>query len=539
MTNASARLECMTQQDRQDGCTRGRNTGRRLQLAGIAAVLCMAPLALSAQMSGGQSSSGGQSQGSSGGGRTASGPATVQAAQQALQTISGAQSNGGSSGTNGVSSNDYKGSLISGASTGGVLDLTLDDAIQRGFRTNLGIILQNSQVQTASGTRLQQLQSLLPTITGSATYTVQQINLAAYGLSFPGIKPIIGPFQVFDFRAYLSQSLLNIQSLQSYLASKHNFAGAKLSAEDARNMVVLTVGNAYLVCIADMSRITAEEAEKANAKVSLDQATASHDAGISPRLDVLRAQVDYQNADQQLIQARATLDKDKLALARAIGLPLDQQFRLTDSVPFATAAATTPEQAFSDALKNRKDLAGAAERVKGAEAQKKAANAEQYPTVNFNGDFGDLGTTVGHSHGTYTATGEVSAPILQIAKTRGDKEVADASLQQQRARYSDQVQQVNADVRDALLDIEAAAKLVEAARSNVDLANEELVEAQQRFRVGVADNLAVSDAQAQTQQANDQYISALYQHNVAKLSLARAVGYAGTNYKQAFTPGGN
>ncbi len=498
----------------------------------------MTPPALRSQM-GGQTSGNGQSQGSSSGGKQASGPATVQAAQQTLQTISGSGQNGGSSGGSGVSANDYKGSLISGTSTGSVLDLTLDDAIQRGFRTNLGIILQGAQVKTASGTRLQQLQSLLPTVTGSATYTVQQINLAAYGLSFPGLKPIIGPFQVFDFRAYLSQSILNVQSLQSYLASKHNFEGAKLTAEDARNMVVLTVGNAYLVCIADMSRITAEEAEKANAKVSLDQATASHDAGISPRLDVLRAQVDYQNADQQLIQARATLDKDKLALARAIGLPLDQQFRLVDSVPFANAVATTPEQAFSDALKNRKDLAGLAERVKGAESQKKAAVAEQYPTVNFSGDFGDLGTTIGHSHGTYSATGEVSAPILQIAKTRGDKEVADASLEQQRARYSDQVQQVNADVRDALLDIEAAAKLVEAARSNVDLANEELTEAQQRFRVGVADNLAVSDAQAQTQQANDQYISALYQHNVAKLSLARAVGYAGTNYKQALSPGGN
>ena len=494
--------------------------------------------ALWSQMAG-QTSGNGQSQGSSSGGKQASGPATVQAAQQTLQTISGSGQNGGSSGGSGVSANDYKGSLISGTSTGGVLDLTLDDAIQRGFRTNLGIILQGAQVKTASGTRLQQLQALLPTVTGSATYTVQQINLAAYGLSFPGLKPIIGPFQVFDFRAYLSQSILNVQSLQSYLASKHNFEGAKLTAEDARNMVVLTVGNAYLVCIADMSRITAEEAEKANAKVSLDQATASHDAGISPRLDVLRAQVDYQNADQQLIQARATLDKDKLALARAIGLPLDQQFRLVDSVPFANAVATTPEQAFSDALKNRKDLAGLAERVKGAESQKKAAVAEQYPTVNFSGDFGDLGTTIGHSHSTYSATGEVSAPILQIAKTRGDKEVADAALEQQRARYSDQVQQVNADVRDALLDIEAAAKLVEAARSNVDLANEELTEAQQRFRVGVADNLAVSDAQAQTQQANDQYISALYQHNVAKLSLARAVGYAGTNYKQALSPGGN
>jgi outer membrane protein TolC len=528
----------MNQQDRQDGFSRSRSTGQRLQrFAGIAALLLSAPLTLSAQNS--SQGSNGQAQGASSGGRTASGPATVQAAQQALQTISGSGQNGGSGSANGVSANDYKGSLISGTSTGNMLDLTLDDAIQRGFRTNLGIILQNSQVTSASGTRLQQLQSLLPTITGSATYTVQQINLAAYGLTFPGIKPIIGPFQVFDFRAYLSQSLLNIQSLQSYLASKHNFEGAKLTAEDARNMVVLTVGNAYLVCIADMSRITAEEAEKANAKVSLDQATASHDAGISPRLDVLRAQVDYQNADQQLIQARATLEKDKLALARAIGLPLDQRFRLADSVPFVTAAATTPEQAFSDALKNRKDLAGAAERVKGAESQKKAAVAEQYPSVNFSGDFGDLGTTIGHSHGTYTATGQVSAPILQIAKTRGDRDVADASLQQQRARYSDQVQQVNADVRDALLDIEAAAKLVEATRSNVDLANEELIEAQQRFRAGVADNLAVSDAQAQTQQANDQYISALYQHNVAKLSLARAVGYAGTNYKQAFTPGGN
>ena len=527
----------MTQQDRQN--SRSPRTRRVLQrIAGAAAVLCIAPFALPAQGMGQSGGGSSQSQGASSGGRQASGPATVQAAQQALQTISGSGQNGGGA-TNGVSQNDYKGSLIHGTSTGAVLDLTLDDAVQRGFRTNLGIILQGSQVKTAAGTRLQQLQALLPTVTGSATYTVQQINLAAYGLSFPGLKPIVGPFQVFDFRAYLSQSILNIQSLQGYLASKHNFEGAKLTAEDARNMVVLTVGNAYLVCVADMSRITAEEAVKANAKVSLDQATASHDAGISPRLDVLRAQVDYQNADQQLIQARATLDKDKLALARAIGLPLDQQFRLADSVPFAPAAPVTPEQAFNDALKNRKDLAGAAERIRGAESQKKAAIAEQYPTVSFNGDFGDLGTTVGHSHSTYTATGEVSAPILQIAKTRGDEEVADASLQQQRARYSDQVQQVNQDVRGALLDIEAAAKLVEATRSNVDLANEELSEAQQRFRAGVADNLAVSDAQAQTQQANDQYISALYQHNVAKLSLARAVGYAGTNYKQAFTPGGN
>ena len=521
-------MERMTQQDRAKGCTK-----RLSRWAVPAAVLtALLPLSGLAQTPGGSSTAG---QGSSSAGQRASGPATVQAAQQALQTISG-PGNGSSSSS--VSQQDYKGSLIDGKATDGVLDLSFDDAIQRGFKTNLGIILQSSQIQSASGARLQQLQSLLPTVTGSASYTVQQVNLAAYGLKFPGINPIIGPFQVFDFRAYLTQSLLNINSIEKYLASKHNFQGAKLSAEDARNIVVLTIGNAYLLCIADASRIEAEEAEKANAKVSLDQATANHDAGTSPKLDVLRAQVDYQNADQQLIQARNQLEKDKLALARAIGLPLEQKFRLTDPVPFAAATPTTPEEAFATAIKARKDLQGAAERVKGAEAQRNAAVAEQYPSVDITGDFGDLGETIGHSHATYTATGEVSAPILQIAKTRGDIQVADAALQQQKARYSDQVQQVNQDVRDALLDIEAAAKLVEATKSNVDLANEALSEAQQRFRAGVADNLEVSDAQAQTEQANDQYISALYQHNVAKLSLARAAGYAGSDYKQALQLGG-
>ncbi len=479
----------------------------------------------------------GTTRGSSGGGQQASGPATVQAAQQTLNGLNGGSTQSGSQ--NNANSNDYKGSVVQGTATADVLDLSLDDAIQRGLRNNLGLILQSSSVQNASGTRLQQLQTLLPTITGNANYTVQQVNLAAYGLKIPNINPIVGPFQVFDFRAYLTLSLFNLQSIDRYLAAKHNFEGAKLTAEDARNMVVLTVGNAYLLCSADASRITAEEAELANAKVSLDQATAAHDAGTSPKLDVLRAQVDYQNAQQQLIQARNGLEKYKLALARAIGLPTEQQFRLSDEVPYAEFADVTPDQAFQQALATRKDLAGMAENVKGAEKQRAAAVAEQYPSADFTGDFGTLGNKLNQNHGTYTATGEISAPILQIAKTRGDIRVADAALQQQRARYSDQVQQVNQDVRDALLDIAATKQLVATAKSNVDLANEALSEAQQRFRAGVADNLAVSEAQAQTQQANDQYISALYQNNMAKLSFARATGTAGANYKNALSVGGH
>jgi outer membrane protein TolC len=425
----------------------------------------------------------------------------------------------------------FRGSLVRDKATDGVLQLSLDDAIHRGLRNNLGLILQTSSEMSANGSRLQELQKLLPTVTGAASITIQQIDLAAYGLKFPGLNPIIGPFQVVDFRAYLTQNLVNLNALENYLAAKHNFEAAKLTAQDARDLVVLTVGNAYLLCIADAARITAVRANMDEAKASLDQADAAHQAGTSPRLDVLRAQVDYQNEQQQLIATTNTLAKDKLALARAIGLPLEQKFELSDTAPYAVLNTPDPDAAFQQALKQRKDLAAAAETLKGAEESKRAAFYEQMPTADVSGNYGDLGTTPGHSHGTFTATGEVTAPILQIAKTHGDEQVAAAQYDQAKAKLSDQVQQVNADVRDAILDIQTAAKLVDAAKSNVDLANEALSEAQQRFKAGVADSLPVSQALATDEQANDQYISALYQHNVAKLALARALGVAASDTK--------
>jgi outer membrane protein TolC len=462
---------------------------------------------------------------SSSGAPGATTPAQAQQIDGALQQLAAPAGAGGG----GMAQDSFHGSVVEGKATDGVLDLSLNDAIRRGLRQNLGVVLQASNQQNAKGQQLLQLQALLPTVTGDASIEVEQINLAAFGLKFPGLKPIVGPFQVVDFRAYLTQSLVNVTALENYIAAKHNFQAAKLTAQDARDMVVLTVGNAYLLCIADAARIDAVNASLATAKVTFDQATAAHDAGISPRLDVLRAQVDYQNEQQNLISTANQLAKDKLALARVIGLPLDQAVRLTDSEPYAALDNLDPAAAFAQALKNRKDIAAANEQVAAARSQKSAAFAEKLPTVKVSGDFGDIGETLGHSHGTYTATGKVEVPILQIAKNRGDADVADSNYKQAQEKLSDQIQQVNADIRDSILDIQTAAKLVDAAKSNLDLAKEELSESQQRFTAGVADNLPVSQAQTSVEQANDQYISALYQHNAAKLSLARALGVAETN----------
>jgi outer membrane protein TolC len=428
------------------------------------------------------------------------------------------------------SGSGFQGSVVSEKATDSVLQLTLEGAIQKGLKYNLGLILSGTNVQSANGQRLQQLQALLPTVDASAKEAVQQINLQALGLTIPGISPVLGPFAYTDIRGTLNWSLLNVSSLQNYLSSRHNFQASKLSAEDARDMVILTVGNAYLLVIADASRIQTAQAQVDTSKVSLDQAVANHQSGTAPLLDELRARVDYQTQQQSLISARNQFEKDKIALARTIGLPLEQKFEIADQVPYAALDNLDVDIAVKQALANRKDLQAMNEQTIGAEKAYKGATAERLPTISFEGDYGVIGPQLGNSHGTGNAVGTASVPVFDEARLRGDARAAEAQLNQKNAQLSDLRAQVSADVRDSILDIQSAARQVEVARSNVQLATEALSEAQQRYAAGVSDNLAVSQAQQAVAQADDQYVSSLYQHNIAKLSLARALGVA-QNYK--------
>jgi outer membrane protein TolC len=450
---------------------------------------------------------------------------------------SGASSSSNSSGTSvqaapaQVNSNTYQGSIVKQAPVPGVLALSLDQAVHMGLQYNLGLVLSGTNSGSARAQQLQQLQALLPTVTGTAKESVQQINLKAEGLSIPGFPTIIGPFAYTDIRGSVQWSLLNLSSMDNYLASKHNFQGSKLSIEDAKDMVVLTVGNAYLLCIADASRVQSAQAQVDTSKVSLDQAVANHQAGTAPLLDELRARVDYQTQQQTLISAQNQYQKDKIALARAIGLPLEQSYELADQAPFKALDNVDVNAAVQQGLARRQDLQSLQQQVAGARASRSAATAERYPTIAFSGDYGDIGPTLGHSHGTFDAVGTASVPLFEEAKLRGDARDAQAQLEQKQAQLNDLRGQISADVRNSILDIEAAAKQVSVATSNAALAKEALSEAQQRYVAGVADNLAVSQAQASMAQADDQLVSSLYQHNVAKLSLARAMGIAQTNYK--------
>jgi outer membrane protein TolC len=464
-------------------------------------------------------------------------PSTIPAIAQ-LNTSSQANSTGssttiqlGAQSTPSAQANgNFQGSVTTGSVTPGTLSLTLDDAVQRGLKTNLGLLLSGVQSANARGERLQDLQSLLPTLDGNIKEALIQSDLAAQGLKIPGFPTIIGPFGYTDARANLNWTLVSLKSLRTYLAAKHSFQAAQLTAEDAKQMVILTVGNAYLKVLADQAQIETTEAEVKTSQVSLDQATSSYQAGTAPKLDQLRAQVDNQSLQQQLITARNQMEKDKLALARTIGLPLAQVFELADKVPYSQFDSPDVQAAIQQALTNRKDRQAEAELTASAVDTRKAATDDRLPTLKAEADYGDIGVNVRHSHGTGDATGTLTIPIFKEFQFRGEAQIAQSQLDSQRDQQSDMDAQIEADVRDALLDIASSQKQVEVARSNVELSQEVLSEAQDRYKAGVSDNLAVSDAQQSVAQANGQLVNSLYQHNLAKLNLARAMGVA-QNFK--------
>jgi len=437
------------------------------------------------------------------------------------------------SGSNPVSAistpqNPFFGSVATGKATSGVLPLSLREAIERGLRYNLGLLLDEQSTQAERGVRWQALSKLLPHLTTGTTETRQQIDLQALGFpgGFPGIPTIVGPFSTFDARAFLSSPVIDFQHWRNERAASENVRAAEYSEKDARNLVVLVVGNAYLVANAGAARVQSVAAEERTAQALYQQAVDRFHAGLSPEIDMLRAQVELKSRQEQLLAARNEYATEKLDLARAIGLPSGQHYTLTTRTPYAPFAGVSLEKALADAYRNRPDYQAALAQVRAARAQRRAITAERLPSVTFNANFGDIGLTPANSHETFLVAGTLHIPVFQGGKVHGELLQADAQLHQKQEQLSNLKSQIDYDVRTALMNLQTAADEVQVARSNIALANQTLTQAQDRFSAGVTDNIEVVQAQEAVANANEVYISSLYQHNLAKVALARAVGIA-------------
>lgn len=439
--------------------------------------------------------------------------------------------------------NPYAGSVEVVAATPGVRQLSLNDAIQLGIEHNLALTLARLNQDTAHAQKLQLENYLLPNLSLHGEVGLHQYNLAAQGFR-PSLIPAFGipPAEASHLslvnkvndrigQVNLSQALFTWSGWDAWKAGKANERAAYYNAQSSRGLVVLNVGTAYLKAIADSAQVDYAQSLLKTDATLLDQAHQEHLAGVAANLDELRARVQYQTQQQTVIATQDQFEKDKIALNRAIGLAPEQQLQLTDGAPYADLAAITIEDARAEAYSNRQDFQGLKQQILAAELEKRAVKHERYPSLSFDGNYGETGVTGLIYHGTFTATGTLNIPIFHEAKFRGDADVAEAQVEQLRSQMSDLTAKIDQQLRDSLLDLQTAQRLVQVAKSNVDLAATALDQTEQRFKAGVADNLPVAEAQSTLAQAQAQYVNSVYQFNRAKLGLARNLGIIDTQYR--------
>lgn len=424
------------------------------------------------------------------------------------------------------------------AAADGALPLSLAEAIDRGVKENLGVLLGQAGIRAAEGDRWTALSDLLPHVDGHVSETRQRNNLEAFGLTLPGIPKIVGPFNVFDARVSGSQTVVDLSAVDRLRARLRALNAAQYNAQDARDTVVLAVTSLYLQAVSGTSRIEAKVAETATAKALYDLAVDLKQAGTVAGIDVLRAQVQYQSEQQQLIALRNDLAKQKLVLARAIGLDPARPIALTDRIAYQAMEPLAVETALQRALDQRPDLKAATARLAAAQIEKRAAREERLPTLDVSGNYGVLGLTAEGAIPTYAIGAAVNVPIFQGGRVNGKIARADALLRQRQAELDDLTRQVKYDVQAALLDLGAAAERVQVAQSTVQLAGQQEQQAQDRFKAGVASSLELVQAQQAVAGANEAYIASVYEHNLAKASLARSLGSADASLKP-FVSGAN
>jgi outer membrane protein TolC len=416
--------------------------------------------------------------------------------------------------------------------------LGLREAIQRGLAYNLGQTGATQALRQAEGQSKVARSSLLPNLNGTATEDVQTTDLKAFGFrfSFPGfsIPSVIGPFNYMDLRAHLSQSVLDLTAINNYRAASDVAKANRYAAQDARELIVLAVGGSYLQTIAAKARVASEEAQLQSANAVFDQSRQQLEQGLIAKVDADKNEVQALTHQQRLLSLKNDLAKQKINLARMIGLPANDQYDLSDEVPFSAAAPLTVEGALTQAFQQRADLKAADAQVRAAERAHAAARAERYPSLGVTSDYGGIGVNPSQLNTTYTATATLKIPIWQGGKTEGDIQQAGAALDQRRAEYEDLKGQIESDVRSAYLDLQASASQVEVAQRNVQVTKEALELTRQKVEVGVIDNVTFVQAQEEVTNAEFDFINGVFAFNVAKLSLARAMGHAADALPEIF-----
>ena len=414
----------------------------------------------------------------------------------------------------------------------GALDgkLTFRNAVKRGLEFNLGTAGLSAAIRQAEGQRRVVRSALMPNVSAALRENVQQTNLKALGVKIPFAPTIVGPFNYFDLRATIAQTLWDFTSRNNLKSAEELVKANEAALRDARDLVVLAVGGAYLQVIAANARVQSAQSQIDTAQALFKQTQDQKNAGLAAQIDVNRTQVQLQTQRQRLASLKADLTKQKINLARLIGAPPNGSLEIADEIPFSAPPDLNVDQALKQAFQNRSDLQSAEAQVRAAEKARAAARAERLPSLGVSADYGVIGTNPSQSHGTFTFVGSVRIPIWAGGRTEGEIQQSEAALDQRRSELADLKGKIESEVRNSFLDMETAAAQLEVARNNQQLARETLELTKQRLEAGISPPLEVVQAEESVAASDLDYITALFAHNLAKISLARALGKAEESY---------
>jgi outer membrane protein TolC len=441
--------------------------------------------------------------------------------------------------------NPFYGSVTGHPATDETIQLSLDEAVRRGLENNLGLREAESGVKTLQGERDQALQEFLPTVTFVADTGFYQHNLAALGFTpsviarFATLLPG-GPPAGFSTitRDTLTEGLLHMDwtlfsgpVLAGWRAAGAAQRSAHYAMMTARGDTIQTIADTYLRAVADASEVDNARANVAQAQVFLNDAHAAHQAGTVANLEELRAKVELQSRRQSLIAAQNALDKHLILLKREIGLDPGQNIVLTDGSPYDQLSAQTLPELLATANQDRQDLQNLRNQSTGFKAIHAAYRSRRWPTLSFSAFYGTQTITTVGTHGVFTAMGTLKVPIFREAGIRGGEDSSEAQLEAVDAQLADLRQQIEEQLRDALLDVAASRQLVDVARSNVELATRALGDESLRVKAGVDTNLPLVTAQAALASAKSSLVESIYHYNLSKLGLARAAGVLELQYR--------
>jgi outer membrane protein len=409
-----------------------------------------------------------------------------------------------------------------------VLRLTLNQAVALALKENpteqIAILTAAQSEQDKNIARA----DLLPQVSARISDEAEKVNLLAQfggrAIPIPGFPKTLGPYQVFSAGPSVSAPIFDLTLWERYQASRNTVNASKANSLSTREQVILLTVSQYIGTLRAMANVQASQSRVDLAQALYDQAADLQKEGVGTGIDTLRANVELQNEKQRLLEAQNDRETSLYALSRLLNLDPRQKIELADSLSFFDTPQPEVEASMEEALADRQEWKALSSQIKAAENQKKAAQDSRLPSVRFDGEFAYLGTSGNTTLPTYTYEGSVNLPLFTGGRIRAEVVSADLEIRKLEEQQADLRNQIALDVKTALLNLDSARSEVQVANLGVQLSKEEVDQARDRFKAGVANNIEVIQAQDSLSRANDNQIAALYRFNQARADYARSIG---------------